>query len=334
MIKFRMLLLGCGAVLAAGPLTPIAHAQGKAPPIQTKQVKKDTYQNLLSNYQQGGGSYRFVSGDETLTSGDFVTISRKGAGKVTGVFVYSDPKTGKLYVRPKSAQPPIAVPANDIDKIERIQPAMGTTGKGGVKPAIETGEKPAPHYEIHTLTVHNGPEATTYHYSTSLSPGEREQLDALEQARATMQEKRAIADSLSQAIENEANTPPVTVVQTGGGGPGYGSYYSYPAFAGYGYYNPMYTPWITGWPGFNFGWTNYGASVPGWGYPAYYGGGGGNSTVVVANSGSTGQSVAALTKALNEAETAFADAQKHYAALSQNAVYDPSGHIVAVRLEK
>lgn len=337
MMKLRMLVLACGALVAAGPLTPVAPAQDKAPPIQTKQVKKDTYQNLLNNYQQGGGNYRFVSGDETLTSGDFVSISRKGMGKVSGVFVYSDPKTGKLYVRAKAGQRPIAVPSSDIEKIERIRPAVGTTGKGGIKPAIETGEKQGPNYEIHTMTVHNGPETTMFHYGTSLSDAETNELRALERARTEVLRKRAMVDSLSQAIDNAA-APPVNIVATNtGGGYGYGGYpyYAYTPYAGFGYYSPVYTPWVIGWPGWNYGLTNYGVASPGWGWPGMYPyGGGSNSTVVVENTGSTGQSVAALTKALGEAETALATARKNYIAASQRAVYDPSGHIVAVRLEQ
>jgi len=56
--------------------------------------------------------------------------------------------------------------------------------------------------------------------------------------------------------------------------------------------------------------------------------------VVIRDSGSNAQSIAALTKSLNEAQTALADAQKNYLAATQRAVYDPNGRIVAVRLEE
>lgn len=310
MTKLRMLALACGVALAVGPLAPVAPAQGKAPPADNN-----------------AGSYRFAAGDETLTSGDLVSINRKGAGKVTGVFVYSDPKSGKLYVRPKAGQPPVAVPANDIEKIERIRPAMTTGGKGGVKPAIDTGEKPAPKYEIHTLTVHNGPQATTFFYEDSLSPAERNQVNALERARANVLQKRAAVESLSQAIENAANTPSVTVVDNSMPNLGYGYYAYYSMYGLYGYPFTMNYP-LYNEPGIGFGIANYG--YPMWYYPGIMGGGGSN--VVVQNSGSNPQNVAALTKALTEAETALAEARKNYVAISQRAIYDNSGHIVAVRL--
>jgi hypothetical protein len=311
-----MLALACGVALAAGPLAQVAPAQGKS-----KETKKEA----------DTGSYRFVSGDETLTSGDQVSIKRKNMDKVTGVFVYADPKSNTLYVRPKSGQPPIAVPASEIDKVERIRPAGTTGGKEGVRPAIDAGEKGAPSYEIHTMTIHDGPSVRTFYYSTSLSPGEAEQLQAMERAGADVLRKRAMVDSLGAAIQDAATAPPATaVVETAG--PGFG----YPAYmAPYAYYGYNLT---FNWPLFNA--PGYGFGLPSFGYatfaPAYYGyGGGSNSTVVVQNGGgSTGQSVAALTKALGEAEAALADAQKNYVAVSQRAIYDGNGRIVAVRFEK
>jgi hypothetical protein len=306
-----MLALACGVALAAGPLAPVAPAQGKTK--ETKQAA-DT------------GTYRFVSGDETLTSGDQVSINRKNMGKVTGVFVYADPKSNTLFVRPKSGQPPIAVPASEIDKVERIRPAGTTGGKGGVRPAIDAGEKGAPTYEIHTMTIHDGPSVRTFYYSTSLSPGEAEQLRAMEQARADVMQKRAMVDSLGAAIQDAATAPPATaVVQTAG--PGYG----YPAYvAPYAYYGYNL---VFNWPLFNA--PGYGFGLPSFGYatlaPEYYGGGG-NSTVVVQNGGGgAGQSLAALTKALSEAEAALADARKNYDTVARRAVYDGDGRIVAVR---
>ena len=338
MIKLRMLVLACGVTLAAGPLAPVAPAQGKPPPIKTKEVKKDTFADLLRNYQQTG-SYRFVSGDESLTSGQFVTITRKDKGKVSGVFVYADPKSNKLYIRPKAGATPVAVPSNEIEHIDLTRPAgTGTTGKGGIKPAIETGEKSAPSYEIHTLTIHDGPMTRTFHYETSLSDAERNQLNALERARTDLLQKRTRVESLSEMIDNAATAPPVTIAQ---GGPGVALAPYFAPYAFYGYYPGFYNPFQWNWPGYSSGWSNYGYEIPALAYyPAYggfgtyggYGGAGGGSTVVVTNPGSTGQNVAELTKALKEAQTALNDAEKAYVAANQRAIFDNDGRIVAVRL--
>jgi hypothetical protein len=325
MIKLRVLVLACGVTLA---VLPVAGAQDKGPTIQKKQVNKDTYEDMLKSYQQGGGSYRFVSGDETLTSGDLVTIARKGAeGKVTGVFVYADPKTNKLYVRPKAGQAPVSIPAKDIDKIERISPAVGSPEKGGIKPAIEFGDKPAPKYEIHTMTVRNGTSTSTFYYDNSLSPAERDQLGAMERASNDLVQKSTTIETLRAAMENAANDSGTTVVQTAA--PVYPSYIVDPYYYPYvGYYNAYYYPDFP-----------LGTGGPYWGlYGGLYGvgyyGGASNTTVVVRDSGNAGQSMAALAKSLSEAQAALNEAQKNYTAMSRRGIYDPSGHIVAVRLEE
>jgi hypothetical protein len=330
MSKLRMFALAGTAAMAAAVLAPFAPAQDKPPPIESKQVKKDTFADLLKGYQQGTGSYRFVSGDETLTSGDFVAISRKGNNeRLSGVFVYADAKSGKLFIRPKAGQPPIGVLSRDVDKIERIRPAVGTPDKGGVRPAIETGEKASAGYEIHTMTVHNGTNTTMFFYETSLSGAERDQLSAMEKAGNDLVQKGNSVESLRQALETAANTPPTTVVETSNGGNGYPGY-AYPYYYPVAYYN-MY-------------WVAYGGPLPATVnypfYPASYmgypgnGGGGGNTTVVVQNTGSNGQGIAELTKSLGEAQAALVEARKTYVATTNRAIVDPNGRIVAVRLEE
>jgi len=208
MIKVRMLALACGVASAALALAPWASAQDKTPPIQKKEAAKQSFDDLLKSHQQGNGSYRFVSGDETLTSGDAVSITRKGADKrVTGTFVYSDTKTGKLYIRPRAGERPVGIPAGDVDKIERVTPAVGTPEKGGIRPAIEQGEKPAQRYEIHTMTVQNGPYRTTFFYDMSLSGAERDQLSAMEKAGNDIVQKGTTIESLRTAMQNAPPTP-------------------------------------------------------------------------------------------------------------------------------
>jgi len=327
MTKVPMLALACGVASAALALAPWASAPGKTPPIQKKEAAKQSFDDLLKSHQQGNGSYRFVSGDETLTSGDAVSITRKGADKrVTGTFVYSDSKTGKLYIRPRAGERPVGIPAGDVDKIERVTPAVGTPEKGGIRPAIEQGEKPAQRYEIHTMTVQNGPYRTTFFYDMSLSGAERDQLSAMEKAGNDIVQKGTTIESLRTAMQNAATDTGTSVVQTAA--PAYGQYIpAYPYYYPVEYYNLYYYLYYPMVP-----FAPYGATFPGYGYG--YGGGGGNTTVVIRDSGSNAQSIAALTKSLNEAQTALADAQKNYLAATQRAVYDPNGRIVAVRLEE
>jgi len=259
-----------------------------------------------------------------------VTITRKDNEKVTGTFVWADPKNNRLFIRPKAGQAPVAVATNDVDKIERIAPAVGTTGKGTVRPAIE-GDGPSPSYEITTMRVHNGPYTTQFFFDDSLSPAEREQLRAMEKASNDVAQKGMEIESLSKAIQNANEQPATTVVSTGGG---YG-YAASPYVVPYPFVYPvaygLYSPLP---PGMNFGGnylyyyggipTNYMAA-----YPT-----GNNTTVVTQNSGDNAKTLAALTKSLGEARTALADAQKRNTAMANRAVYDPSGRIVAVRLEQ
>jgi hypothetical protein len=316
MNHLRMLLVACVATLAVAlPAT----AQDKSPPAQKKEAPKSTADNPSSNY-------RFVSGDETLTSGDAVSVTRKGAGKVTGTFVYSDPKSNKVFIRSQAGQPPVAVPAGEIEKIERITPAAGSPGKGSVRPAFEAGEKAALRYEIHTMTVRNGPSTNTFFYDSTLSPAEREQLRALENANNDVLQHGSTIESLREAIQNAANDTGVSVVQAGGGYPAYVPLYPY--YYPVAYYNLYYYLYY---PMLPFAAYDFGGPFGG-----YYGGygGGGNSTVVIRDSGSSAQSLAALTKSLSEAQAALVTAQKNAIAMSHRAVYDADGRIVAVRLEE
>jgi hypothetical protein len=243
--------------------------------------------------------------------------------------VYSDPKNGKLYVRPKAGQPPVGVPGKDIDRIERIRPAIGTPDKGGVRPAIEQGgDKTGPNYEIHTMAVRNGPTTSYFFYENSLSSAERDQLSAMEKAGNDVVQKGNLMESLGRALENAADTSPVEVVTT----PSYAGYpYYYPYFYPVAFYNLYYNLYYPMAPLAVYGYAPFG----GYGYPGYAGGGGGgSSTVVIRDSGNTGQSIAALTKSLSEAQAALAEAQKNYVAVTRRAVMDPAGRIVAVRLEE
>ncbi len=233
MTKLRMLALACGVTLAVAPLAP---GQDKTPPIQKKELKKDTFDELLKSYQQGATYASYRSGDQVLNTGDFVTVNTKGEGKVTGVFVWADPKSGRLYIRTRAGLPPIGVPARDADKIERIAPASGTAPKNGIRPAIEMDQTPAQAGqggpEIHTMTVRNGPSTSTFFYDNSLSAAERDQLGAIEKAGGDLVQKSNTVDTLRQALQNAASDNGTSVVQ--------GGYGAYPYYYPLAYYNPFY----------------------------------------------------------------------------------------------
>jgi hypothetical protein len=328
MNHLRLLGLACGFALAVAPV------QGQVVPAAPNGAKKDTLADLLKSYQGGASYASYGEGDRQVRHGDFVSITPKGSTTtITGVFVYRDPKSGKMYIRRRAGEAPVAVQIRDEDK---VVPAVDKTDKGGVRPAIEIDERPsaaAPAgYEIHVMKVHNGPRTTSYFFETSLSPGEREQLGQLERAADDVQQKSGLVDSLTRAVENSANEPPTTVVQTGGAGYGYGyPYYAYPYYYPVEYYNPYYYAYnpVYGSLAANYGYY-YG---PGFGYGYGGGGSGANTTVVVQNTGN-GANPANLMKSLSDAQAALTAAQKTLAVASSRAVYDPNGRIVAVRLEE
>jgi hypothetical protein len=322
--------IGTLALACAVTLTIASTARAQEKPGGPGPSKKDSFEELLKSYRQGGGSHRFVVGDTAMKHGEFVTVTAKGMDPISGVFVWADPKSGKVYIRQKAGMPPIAVPGRDIEK---IRPAAGAPDKGGVKPAIEGEAQAAPGNEIHTMTIQDGPNTRTYFFDSSLSPAERDQLGAIERAGTDLAQKAALVESLRNSLENAANDSGVTVIPGGGG---YGGYGYMPPYLGYPYYYPvayynlyyyLYYPMFGGYP------YGYG------GFPGYYGGGygggggGGGSTVVVNNSGG-GSGVAALSKSLAEAQNALTDAQKTYAAVRNRGIYDSDGRIIAVRLEE
>lgn len=136
------------------------------------------------------GTYRFVTNDEILRHGDVLTITRKGgAAKLSGVFVYADEKSGRLFVRPQPLSAPVAIAANDVEKIDRITPAVGRADSGEVRAAFRADEKSRPAYEIHEMLGHNGPYTAVYFYESTLSPGERQQLLSIEKASGEVVEK-------------------------------------------------------------------------------------------------------------------------------------------------
>jgi hypothetical protein len=251
--------------------------------------------NAKSSMQPG--THRFVSNDEVLTHGDAVTITRKaGAAKVSGVFVYADEKSGRIFVRPQPGQPPVAVVARDIDKIDRITPASGRADKGGIRPAIDTGATPAPTYEIHEMRGYNGPYMAVYFDGSSVSAEERKRLLAIEQGSTDVVRKSVLVASLRQAIQEAVSELTTT---------DYGNipYNALP-------YYPM-------------------------AYPVFYSG---NILFIVPapivdTRRDVTNSLAKLTKSLSEAEVALATARKNYDVARNWAVYEPGGHIVAVRLE-
>jgi hypothetical protein len=253
------------------------------------------------------GTHRFVSNDEVLTHGDVVTIKRKaGQDSVSGVFVRADPRSGRLFVRPQPGQAPVAVATNDIEKVDRITPTLGRPGNGGIRPAIGNDERPTPTYEIHELEVRNGPYSKFYYYDSSLSPSERQLLMAISRASADVEAKGQQVDLVSRMLHEaiaERVAPRLPVVLAADAFP-----YAYPQILIVE--NPL-----TANPVYLVG---YSAVVP---------------TPVVVKRWASAESLADLSKNLRDAEAAFAEARKVYETARERAIYEPAGHIIAVRLE-
>jgi len=266
------------------------------------------------------GQERFASGDTTMTHGDSVTLTRKGGEKVSGVFVWSDAKAGRVYIRPKAGQAPVAVATNEIEKVDRVIPAAAKADKGGIAPAVETNDARGPVYEIHTMTVHSGPLAVTYYFDDSLSESERNELRALEKAASELARREMRVETLRQELD-AATQPPAPLVLVPYNELLYGEpYYDY-SYAGYAPYGGY---------GSYAGYAPYAPYLPLFGYrprsPVV--------NVVVQTAPPPAPDTEKITKSLDEAIAARDAAQKQYRALASRDVYDGRGHIVAVRLEK
>jgi len=321
------MFVALGVALAA---TPFLAAQEKTADVQPTAQEKGAKKQAANQ-----GMYRYVSGNETLTHGDEVTLTRKGeGGKVKGTFVWMDPKSNRLYIRPEAGAAPVAVAADDIDKMERVTPVANVQDKGGVRPAINDGDPQArPNSEIHVLEIYNGTTKSVHHFGDKLSRAERERLAEIDRAAADVADKRLTIQSLSRSVQNMGTDTGTAVVQTAAAPPTlpYWAYpfYDYYAPGGYAtpYYYPSYGPYAGPMYGLGYG-AGYGL---GYGYGGY-GMGAAPSTVVVQTSGGGGASRSDLMKSLGEAQTALANAQKSYAAVQNNAVYGSGGQIIAVRM--
>jgi hypothetical protein len=253
------------------------------------------------------GTHRFVSNDEVLAHGDVVTIRRKaGKASVSGVFVRADPRSARLFVRPQPGQAPVPVATNDIENVDRITPTLGRLGNGGIRSAFGIEERPTSTYEIHELQVRNGPYSKSYYYDSSLSPSERELLMAISRASADVEAKGQQVDLASRMLHEaiaESVAPEVPVVLAADTFP-----YAYPQILILDQSlrpNPVYS-------------VGYSPVVP---------------TPVVVKRWASADSLADLTKNLREAEAVLAQARKDYETTRERAIFDPAGHIIAVRLD-
>jgi hypothetical protein len=331
-------MVALGVALAAGTIVAAQEKSGnESPPVQKKEASAQPAKG------SGGGMYQFVSGDKTLTHGDEVTVTRKGGGTVKGTFVWMDPKANRLYIRPKAGATPVAVSADDIGGLTF---AANVPDKGGVKTAINNGSRPGPRPEIHSMEIFNGTTRSVSYSGPTLSRAERDRLAEIDRAAADVAEKEMLVQSLGREIQNPRTDANVSVVQVAPQGPATLPYWAYPFYDYYpqgGYPTPWYYPvygayafgpagygWGYGWGGYGWGNTGWAGMGYGWGN-APYGGVAPSSTVVVqAPANNAGK--ADLMKSLGEARTALSQAQKHYAAVRENAVYGPGGRIIAVRL--
>jgi hypothetical protein len=260
---------------------------------------------VLAQEKKVQNTYRVVANDEILTHGNAVTITSKtGSANVSGVFVYADPKSARLYVRPRAGQAPVAVALNEIQKIDRIAPAVDRSVKDGVRPAIESDARPISSFEIHELQVRNGPYTNVYFYESSLSPKEQEQLTTITRTAADVEAKGLMVDRLSRAIQEavtEWTVPSVPLLSAEVILP-----YAYPPL----FVLPTNSP------------TTNSVILPGYA-----------AIVPTSVRRHPRDSLAELTKSLSEAEAALAMSRKNYETACSRAIYEPGGRIIAVRLE-
>jgi len=317
-------------------------ALAACPFVAAQETEKKEVLAAPKGAAQGEGMYQYVSGDVTLKHGDPVMLTRKNGEKVEGTFVWRDPKANRLYIRTKPGMAPVAVAADDVGNLTF---AANVQDKGGVKTAQNTGEGSRPRAEVHTLEIYNGSTKSVHHFGDSLSRAEREQLASIDEAAAVVADRQMMVQSLNRSIQSMGTDSSSTSVTQTAVAPPTLPYWAYPFYdyypqGGYPslYYNPVYGPFAFGPnPGWGYGLGYGGYAGLGYGYgagyaPAAYGLGGAASTVVVQTPATNGPSRTDLMKSLNEAQTSLAQAQKHYAAVQNRAVYGPGGQIIAVRM--
>jgi hypothetical protein len=228
-------------------------------------------------------------------------------------------------------------PAGEQPPAQKQKPAANVQDKGGVKPAINTGEQAGKGSDIHAMEITNGSNRMVFHFAGgSLSKAEQAKLREIDAASADVAEKRMALQSIKQSLQDMSSDGGVRVVQPNTMQPTlpYWAYPFYDYYAPGGYPVPYYYGWGGyGWGGYGLGY-GYGGYGPGYAglYGAGYGPAAASPTVVVQTSGgNNGASRAELMKSLNEARTALANAEKNYATVQGSAVYGPGGRIIGVR---
>lgn len=297
--------LACGTLLLATAALP---AQQKAGPVVKKKVvSADEYRKL-----RAAAEARPAAGENTLKHGDFVTLSRRAGGRLSGVVVYAEQASDRLFVRPRSGAAPVAVSLKDVTEIERIVPAAST----GASEA-----------EITPLEIFNGAVRTVHFFAPTLSPGEKEQLRDLESAANKLAEQQNLAELVEEQMArglSDDETGAVTVTQRGGFGGGLPYGFGYGGGGGYPYMSFVpfyrYLPYsLSYWPFVNY-------------FPMYYGAGGvgGQSTVVVQRP-SREETQANLMKQYDRLTESLGKARQSYDSARRRAVFDDEGRLIAVR---
>jgi hypothetical protein len=226
-------------------------------------------------------------------------------------------------------------PAGEQPPAQKQKPAANVQDKGGVKPAINQGEQAGKGSDIHAMEIFNGSNRMVFHFAGgSLPKAEQAKLREIDAAAADVAEKRMALQSIKQSLQDSGSDGGVRVVQPAV----IQSNLPYWAYPFYDYYAPggYPVPYYYGYGYGGYGWGGYGwggGYGPGYGYGAgyAYAPAAASPTVVVQTSGGNGASRAEMMKGLNEARTALANAEKHYATVQGSAVYGPGGRIIGVR---
>jgi len=206
------------ALLTAGLIiVPRALSQGK-PPLPAPKAKTIT----PAQFSEMRGETSQVDWREGYRHGRFLVLSLKGNNNVSGRVVWTDEAAGKVYIRPRDGDVPVAVPFADITKAERIQLASVKEGKGGIAPAsIREGQvgpailgpQPPDTPEIHVVRVVNGDVVTEHFYSNVVSHGEQAVLHRIEAAERDLAQARDLIADLNDMMQNKQQLQEALVAQ-------------------------------------------------------------------------------------------------------------------------
>lgn len=136
---------------------------------------------------------------EDYVHGTHMAVTLKDKTSVQGTLVRTDTKNKKLVLRLTPESAPVAYDFNQIETVRRGF-AKSKVSPDGIVPAADTG-MPIVEPEINKVVIINGAVRTVQYQSSTLSPGEREVLTALEKAENDLAQMQTASELRQSAIE-------------------------------------------------------------------------------------------------------------------------------------